>query len=66
MKRLARSHIDRHEVALAAVAFDFGHALFGLFRDAPAEHDLGSRAGETDRDGAAKFAGATDDDGGFS
>ena len=62
----ARSHIDRHEVARAAVGFDFGEAFFRLFRDAPAEHDLRPGACEAYRHGAAEFAGSADHDGGFA
>ena len=66
VERLAGRDVDWHEVALAAVGFDFREALLGLFRDSAAEDDLGSGAGEADRHGPAKFTGAADDDGGFS
>ena len=66
MERLAGGDIDGYEITLAAVGLDLGKALLGLFRDPPAEHHFRAGAGKSDCNGAAKFAGAADDHGGFS
>ena len=59
-------HVHRHEVAFATVGFDLLEALFRFFRDAPAENDFGSGAGEPNCHRAAEFTGSTDDDGCFA
>lgn len=66
LEGLARGHIDWHKISFSAKAFDFRKPLLGLFRNATAEHDFRTRACQADSHGAAKFAGAADDDGGFA
>ena len=53
VKRIARSHIDRDEVSIAAERFDFGEAFLGFFGDASAEHDFRAGASEADCHSAA-------------
>ena len=45
LERLARGDVDRHEVALAAVGFDFVEAFLGLFADAADRARLRRRRG---------------------